>query len=315
MVLKIFGFIQALLILFAYADSACAQEPKIGMLIQKEHTATYLETLEGFRTKLAGSGKRYKFVEKNAKNDRKTMAVIAKEFATDPTIQSVVVLGSAAATIANRHIKNKPVIFGGINHPEGLGISGDNITGATYYIAPATVVSLIRKLKPGVRKVGILYEPAEQNAASVVEVPETVIALKERGIGLVKEKVEKKEDIVNKTKRNIEAGAEYLIIPTNSLLYSNVSLIRSVSDAAGVPVVSFSRKGVANGGLIAITSNNWVLGGKMAQMLVDITEGGKSPQEIKWCFPDKFSIVVNETTRAELGVLVPRKIYGIATIL
>jgi ABC-type uncharacterized transport system substrate-binding protein len=70
-VLKIFGFIQALLILLAYADSACAQEPKIGMLIQKEHTATYLETLEGFRGRLAGSGKRYKFVEKNAKNDRK----------------------------------------------------------------------------------------------------------------------------------------------------------------------------------------------------------------------------------------------------
>ena len=315
MAIKFLGLIQVLFILITFTDAACAQESKIGMIIEKEDTATYLETLEGFRSKLAESGKRYMFVEKRARNDRKKMAIISKEFAADATIQSVVVLGSAAARIANKHIKDKPVIFGGINHPEGLRISGKNITGATYYIDPSAVVSLITKLKPDVRKVGVLFEPAEQNAASVVEVPETEIALKKKGIEFLKEKVETRKDIVNSTRRIIEAGVEYLIIPTNRLLYANVDLIRSVSDSAGVPVVSFSRKGVANGGLIAITSNNHILGGKMAQMLIDIVDGGKSPQDIKWCFPDKFSIIVNENTRAELGVQIPKKIYGIATLL
>ena len=174
---------------------------------------------------------------------------------------------------------------------------------------------LIRKLNPDVQKVGILYEPPEQNAASVVEVPETRRALKKHGIKFVEEKVETRKEIVNKTKRIIEAGVEYLIIPTNRLLYSNVGLIRTVSDKAWVPVVSFSRKGVAGGAMIALTSNNRVLGGKMAQMLIDIVEGVKSPKEFELYFPKKYSILINETTRAQLGVWIPEKIYNIATIL
>gem|GEM_PF-3771566 len=307
--------IQSLVLVIAMQSMAYSENTAIGMIIEKEQTATYTETLEGLMAMLEKSGKHYNFIEKNAKQSRKTMKQLAKDFAADKTIELVVVLGSAAASIANKNITNKPVIFGGINHPGALGIKGDNITGTTYYINPAIVVNLIMKLNPDVKKVGILYEAPEQNAASAVEVPETEAALSRNNIEFIKAEVKTKEDIVAKTKRIIKSGVQYLIIPTNRLLYANVSIIRSVCDRYGVPVVSFSRKGVHDGALIAITSDNRAQGEKMAQMLIDIVERNKATKDIKWYFPQKYTIIVNQKTKEEMGISIPHQIYSIATII
>lgn len=280
--MNIIILIQSLALVIAMQGMEYAENPAIGMIIEKEQTATYTETIEGLMAMLAKSGKHYHFIEKNAKQNRKTMKKLAKDFAADKTIKLVVVLGSAAVTIANKNIANKPVIFGGTNHPGALGIKGENITGTTYYINPAIVVNLIMKLNPNVKKVGILYEAPEQNAASAVEVPETETALSRNNIEFNKAEVMTKEDIFAKTKQIVKSGVQYLIIPTNRLLYANVSLIRSVCDEYEVPVVSFSRKGVYDGALIAITSDNRAQGEKMAQMLIDIVEGNKAPKDIKW---------------------------------
>ena len=307
--------IHILIFLFLSGSPTFSAETRIGLLIEKEQTATYLETLAGFHETLRAKGKIYRFVEKNAKNNRDSMKVISKDFNLDPAIEAVVVLGSAAAKIANNQIKTKPVLFGGINHPKRLGISGANITGTTYYINPATVVNLLKKLKPDIRRVGLLYEPASQNAATLIEVPETKRALKENGIELVERQVSRIGEIIQQSRQIIEADVDYLIIPTNRLLYSNVSLIRTVSDGANVPVVSFSRKGVEKGALIAITSNNRLLGEKMGQMLIDILDGIKSPVDIAWHFPSKYSILINDMTRLQLGVPIAKKIFDIATLI
>jgi putative ABC transport system substrate-binding protein len=297
------------------SGSGQAADTKIGMIIEKEDTATYQETLEGFRAVLNSYGKPFTFEEMNARNDRAAMETIAASFEADPSIGSVVVLGSVASAITSQRIRTKPLICGGLNHPKRLGISGDNVTGTTYYIAPPTVINLIVRLNPAVKKIGMLYEPPDQNGASAVEVPETESALKALHIDFMKEEVRTAEDIVPKTAVLAEAGVEYIVIPTNRLLYSNVKLIRDIADPAGVPVVSFSRKGVYGGALIGITSNNRLLGERMGQMLIEVTEEARSPKDIPWYFPEKYSILINEQTRRDLGAVIPGTIYGIATIV
>jgi ABC-type uncharacterized transport system substrate-binding protein len=163
--------------------------------------------------------------------------------------------------------------------------------------------------------VGVLYEPPSQNGATGIELPEIHVALNHNNIQWIDEEVSTREMIIRKTERLVEGSVEYLIIPTNRLLYSNVDLIRKVTDPAGIPVVSFSRKGVAGGALIGITSNNRLLGEKMAEMLIDILGSDRSPKDIAWYYPSRYSILVNENTRSVLNLVIPPKIYSIATLL
>jgi putative ABC transport system substrate-binding protein len=177
------------------------------------------------------------------------------------------------------------------------------------------VAHLITLLNPSVKKVGILYEPSEQNAASLVEVPEAENALRAQGIDVVKEAVRTRDEIADRVNRLVVAQVDFVVIPTNRLLYSNVPEIRAVTDASGVPIVSFARQGVKAGAMIGITSNNRLLGSKVAEMLVRILEEHSAPSERDWYFPEKYSILLNEESRARLGFRVPRKIQRIATII
>ena len=294
-------------------QTAQAEREIIGIIVEKEDTATYIETLEGFWSEVERSAVEYDYIIRNSKNNRERMAILAKEFSGNESIRSVVILGSAAAAIGTRHIVNKPLVFGGVNHPKKLGIHGENVTGTTYFISPDSVVNLIQRLDPRVRRIGLLYEPSSQNKASFVEVPGIEAAAKERGLELVKESVRTKNDISAKTKRLTDRKIEFLIIPTNKLLYSNVELIRSITDPLKVPVVSFSRKGVYDGAMIGLTSDNRKLGEKMGQILIDITENNKKPKEIEWHFPKQYTIMINDGTRTELDVQIPQRIYSIAT--
>ena len=65
--------------------------------------------------------------------------------------------------------------------------------------------------------------------------------------------------------------------------------------------------------MIGLTSDNRVLGEKMAEMLIDIMEKNKAPKEIEWYFPQQYTILINDQTRADLEVQIPKRIYGIAT--
>lgn len=305
------------LFIAAFAVGAVAAErlPTIGLLIEKENAAVYVETKAGLDERLRELGKTYHFSVQNAKGNKGRMAEITKAWAQDPKIDVAMIMGSAASSIGTRNITGKPLILGGINHPQLLGVTGDNVAGATYYVPPATVVDFITWLKPRVGRVGILYETPEQNGASVVEVPNTENAMRARGIDVAKEMVRTVDEIPAAAARLVEAAVDFIVIPTNAILYANVPKIRSVTDAASVPIISFSAEGVRGGAMIGITSNNHVMGHKVAEVLVSILEKRRTPRELGWHFPEKYSILINEQTRAKLGFRIPPKIQKVATVI
>jgi putative ABC transport system substrate-binding protein len=285
------------------------------VLIQKENTATYDETMSGMHEFLKTKPVGQEIIIKNGKNNDELMRQIASAYAQDANIKLVIVLGSSAVTIVNQVVKNKPILFGGINHPDGLGIGGDNITGTTYYINPKSMIAGVKQILPAGKKAGILYEPPEQNAASKVEVPETEKACQAAGITSFAEAVTVKAEIIAKTKQLLDKGVEMIIIPTNALLYNNVDLIRTLADAKKVPVISFSKKGLENGALFGLTSDNKRLGNMLGEMVYAILKERKTPQDLPYKMPYKYSFVVNIKTAKALGITVPVKMLKIAEVL
>lgn len=257
----------------------------------------------------------HELIIKNGKNDDEQIKQIANEYAKDKKINLIIVLGSSAVTIVNQLVKDKPVLYGGINHPQGLGISGDNITGTTYYIDPHAMMSGVKQIFPALKKIGILYEPPEQNAASKVEVPETEKAFKAAGIVSFKEEVITKKDIAVKTAKLLGKGVDLIIIPTNALLYNNVAEIRTQADAKKIAVISFSRKGLENGALFGLTSDNKQLGLALGEMVYAILKDRKKPRDLPYRMPTKYSFVINIKTAKELGITVPIKMLKIAEVL
>ena len=126
-------------------QTAQAERETIGIIVEKEDTATYIETLEGFWSEVERSGVEYDYIIRNSKNNRERMAILAKEFSGNESIRSVVILGSAAAAIGTQYIVNKPVVFGGVNHPRKLGGESDPETGPARSSNRAALRTLIAK--------------------------------------------------------------------------------------------------------------------------------------------------------------------------
>jgi putative ABC transport system substrate-binding protein len=304
------------LLLWVAGIPAFSQDAKkIGILVQKEATATYDETLQGLTEYLKIKGLATFVDIENAKNDKETMKKIALDYADNPAIKIIVVMGSSAVVVVNENVKTKPVIFGGINHPDGLGIKGSNITGTTYYIKPKSMVTLIKQIYPKIKKIGILFEPPEQNGASKVEVPELEQACKAEGIIIIEESVKTADQIGVKIQPLLNGGAEVVVLPTNALLYNNIKTIRKATDSKKIPIVSFSSEGVKNGALFGLTSDNVELGKYMGEMVADILDKKRTVTDIKFRFPSEYKIVINMTTKNELAAAIPMNILKIATIV
>lgn len=310
---KIIIFIFVSFFIFSFLFPA--ENKKVGILIQKEQTATYDETMQGLTDYLKTKNLDTVLDIKNAKNNKETMKSISLEYLADKRIDVIVVLGSSAVTVVNENVKSKPVIFGGINHPDGLGVKGTNITGTTYYIKPKSMLSLIKQILPKVSKAGILYEPPEQNAASKVEVPEMETALKSDNIVCLKESVTTANEIEIKAAKLISNGVQIIILPTNALLYNNIQTIRKITDTKKIPLASFSMEGIKNGALFGLTSDNIKLGEYMGEMIFDLLNKNKTVSNIPYKFPDEYKIVININAKKELGTDIPVNILKIATII
>lgn len=220
------------------------------------------------------------------------------------TTVTVAIAGTIAERDPARHITDIPIVFGLVATPvesgliAAMGPSGTNLTGVCHLAPIEAQLQMIRSMVT-LRRLGVVYNPAEDNAVQQVELlarlseksmtPEN--DADEPGFELVRQPVDLDEAgapyadrITAAVERFRQAPVDMVFIPSDSFLLSHDVELTEAINALGVPSCAAVEKYVRHGdALMGLVSNyrsvGRFLGHKAAEILVRKRAPGLIPVE------------------------------------
>jgi putative tryptophan/tyrosine transport system substrate-binding protein len=297
------------------AQQVSKRIPKVGALIGfAEHDPATQRDVAAFVTGLADLGwvaDRNIAIEfrYGAGNAEKNQALAKELVSLKP---DVIFVNSTSATAAVQHETNTiPVVFATVSDPVGSGFvaslarPGGNITGFVNVEASIAGkwLGLLREIVPGIRAVGLMYNPSTATYFEYYLKPFEAAA---EAAGLmhfalpVSNVVEIEQAFAT---RKPGAG---IVLMSDPFMTVNAALTNDKALQFRVPVVS----GVSRGGsLISYAPNTEDLFRRSAAY-VDKILRGTSTVDLPVQLPTKFDLVINMKTARALGLTVPQTLIA-----
>lgn len=283
----------------------------------------YDEAMEGIKDGLELQGIRYEAVVVHSNRDKKR-AVENLRRLDNMALDIIYSFSSAGTQIARNLSLKTPIIATVINHPASLGVKpgrmgkGSAVSGTSYYVDAQKQLELyltlfqVRSNKK--QKVGMIFD-LNNPAGVLAEEPFMRKACNNKGIGFQSVAVENKSELHGAIKKLLNDGVTLVVVPTNRLVYGNLDRILSVTNPAGIPIVSMNKQGVENGALAALFADTYNLGRQTAQIADQILRNDADPAQIGFEFISNPNIIINLAAANALNYQFPPQILGDATIV
>jgi len=213
----------------------------------------------------------------------------------------VVTLGTRASKLAKEKIKNIPVVFCMVFHPEE--ISTSNITGVSMEIPAEIKLQGIKKILPDTKKIGVIYSPGL--TAAYKEISRIG---RQMGFKLIGKRIDSEGGFPNALKDISHRIDCFLMVP-DSKIYSPGSvkhlLLQSLREK--FPVVGLSSLYTKAGALFSFDCNYNDLGRQAAKITLRILNGER-PAYIECSIPRKTKLSWNRIAAERLGIDIPPQI-------
>ena len=283
---------------------------KIGVTQFMTHPSLDL-VKKGFEKAFEEAGIKADFDEKNANGEVTTANLIASNYKADKKDLVFGIATPSAQALAN-NITDIPVLFSAVTDPAVAKILNKNVTGTSDKLENVgEQLDILLKLKPGVKKIGVLYNTSEQN--SIVQVEEIKKQAQAKHLEVVVQGVTNFGELAQATK-NLVASTDALYLPTDNLVVSSISLIASEAINAKKPVVSSENSSVELGALFTMGLDYYELGKRTGEMAIEILKG-KPVSDIQFETSKKMKLYVNEDTAKALGIDVKNPALANAEII
>lgn len=253
---------------------------------------------EGFKKAFEEAGMKADFDETNAEGSIPNANLIANKFKSDKKDLILGIATPSAQALANS-ITDIPILFSAVTDPVNAKILNKNVTGTSDKLDNVgEQLDLLIKLKPETKKIGVLYNPSEQN--SLVQVKEIQEKAKERNLTVELQGITSFNEVAQATKILL-GKTDALYLPTDNLVVSAVKLIVSEGISAKKPVISSERSSVDQGALFTMGLNYFDLGKRTGEMAIEILKG-KPASEIPFETSKKTTLFLNEKTAQAIGI-------------
>lgn len=296
-----------LLAIFAGAFFLCALRfpltgfaSEVAVLLSDDKSA-FQEALQGFETMSRELGiTDFQVYHMRGKADR-GLAVVQQIKLQQPKV--VLAIGARAASLARAELKFITIIYCMVVNPEKYGLTGENVVGVRWEIPPGEQFAFLKDLIPGMRSIGVLYNPNE-NRLLVLSAREAAAA---QGLSLVDLQVFSPREIAREMKSligNIDAFwfiRDPTIISEESFQY----VLKTTIDHR-IPIFTFSSLMVERGALLSFSPNYLSVGITAGKLVREILRG-KPLSEIDPPYPEG-EIAVNLATANTLGIRVPAEV-------
>ncbi len=248
------------------------------------------------------AGKNLKYQYQSAQGNTATAAQIARKFIGDQA-DVIVAIATPSAQAAVAATKNIPVVFTAITDPVAAKLvkswkaSGTNVTGVSDKLALNPQIDLMLKVKPGAKRIGMVYSPGEVN--SVIVAKELKAELGKRGMTLVEAAAPRTVDVASAAK-SLVGKVDAIYTSTDNNVVSTYESLVGVATQAKIPLIAADTDSVKRGAIAALGMNYYDMGRQTGKMVVRILKGEKAgtiaPQ-----VGDKLSLTVNPGAAEKQG--------------
>ena len=270
--------------------------------------------LDGLKAKGYEEGKNLEFDFKTAQGNPAIAVQIARQFVGEnPDVLVGIATPTAQALVAAT--KSIPVVFTAVTDPVGAKLvkkmeqPGKNVTGLSDLSPVEQHVELIKELMPNVKSIGVVYNPGEANAVSLMELLK--VAAKKNGVQLVEATALKSADVQSATQA-IAAKSDIIYALIDNTVASAIEGMIVAANQAKTPVFGAATSYVERGAVASLGFDYYQIGVQTADYVAAILEGA-DPGTLDVKVAKGSDLVINKTAADKLGMTNPQSVLDRAT--
>tara|TARA_Y100001956_G_scaffold82026_1_gene101416 strand:- start:708 stop:1673 length:966 start_codon:yes stop_codon:yes gene_type:complete len=299
------------------STSIMAKTAKVAVSQIVEHPAldaTRQGLIDGLKAKGYEQGKNLEFDYKTAQGNPAIAVQIARQYVGEkPDVLVGIATPTAQALVsATRSI---PVVFTAVTDPVGAKLvgkmkqPGKNVTGLSDLSPVAQHVELIKELIPNVKSIGVVFNPGEANAVTLVKLLKE--SAKAQGIEVVEATALKSADVQSATQA-IAEKSDVIYAPTDNTVASAIEGMIVAANQAKTPVFGGATSYVEKGAIAGLGFDYYQVGVQTADYVAAILEGSE-PGSLDVKVAKGSDLVVNSSVAKKLGLTVPASVLERAT--
>jgi putative ABC transport system substrate-binding protein len=272
------------------------------LVVRNLRIKPYNDALSGFKAVLGGKFGNISYAVHGA--DEAASSIRSRK----PDLILAIGMDAFQAVRKNSEI---PIVYLMILAPVPLSQVDKNITGVSMTISPEKQLSALRRVLPGVRRVGLLYDPRK----SGLFVKRAHTAAREMRIELLAKEVTHPKSVLealNSLKGSVDAF--WMIPDTTVVTPETAEMIMLFSLENRLPVSTFSAKYLEMGALLSLDINASDMGRQAGELAARILSGTNA-RDIAAVEADNPTLVINETVAGKLRIPLGGEIRSKARIL
>lgn len=294
----------------AASNADSAKKIKIGIIQLVEHPAldqAYKGFVDGLAAEGYVDGDNISIDYQNAQGEQANCVTIANKLVNDRDNLIFAIATPAAQAVANL-TKDIPILVSAVTDPKTANLvesnerPGTNVSGTSDLTPVAAQISLLKRILPDAKKVGLMYCSSEANSIFQIDLAKAACAAE--GLEYVEASVSASNEIQQVT-QGLVGKVDALYVPTDNMLAAGMANVAMVANQAKLPVICGEEGMVKSGGLATYGINYYELGKQTAKQAVAILRDGANPAEMPIEYLEKCDLAVNHETEAAIGVKVP----------
>jgi putative ABC transport system substrate-binding protein len=256
-------------------------------------------------------GEDVEYILGNAQGDFSVAMSIAQNFLAQG-VDLVVSIATPTSQAAVQVFKDTgvPVVFSAVTDPVGAGLTGyPNVTGTSDLIDVASDLALLKRLVPGLEKVGMVYNPGEANSAILTDM--AVAAAADMGLEVVPAAAENTA-AVPLAAQSLIGRVQAIYITTDNTVVSALESVVDVAKTEGLPLLVADPTSLERGALVCTGFDYYDHGRMTGEMVLRVLQG-TPPADIPVRYQKGTQIWLNLDMAAEMGFSFPPAVREEAT--
>lgn len=298
----------------ALIDHAFAQSKSYNVGLIKIVSHPGIDAVEkGFLDKVNSYAKENNLVinfdMQNAQGDMGTSSLIAKKLVGD-NVDLIFSISTPSTQHVVKATQKIPIVFGAVTDPVSAGIvksndhPGGNITGVSDVWPIKKQIELLLKLVPGVKKLGLVYNPGESNAAfMLIKLQESC---DQHGIKLVTRFVSNTGE-VQMAARSLAPNVDAFYSSIDNTVLAAISSLVKISMQYKKPIIAGESDSVKQGAIATLGTNYYEVGAESGKLAVKILNGA-NPGDLSVISDAKTDLYLNIKSSKSLGIKIPKEL-------
>jgi putative ABC transport system substrate-binding protein len=231
-------------------------------------------------------------------------------------VDVIVAFSTSGAEIARDHAPGAKVLFLA-NDPQAAGFVKDErrpegrMTGVTFRVPADRMLSLARRIIPGLRRIGLAYPPGDP--ASVPSRDQFALAAQEQGLELISEEFTDAADLPGAVAKLVQEGGVQLLLASVSPTATRA--IPQLAESASAYRIPFAANvATAEQALLTLSPDSASIGSQLGRQAARLLNGA-SPASVPVEDPRQFHIGLSQKVAEGLGIQLPADVVREADVV